>query len=115
MWVVALPYGTGMRLLEGLRSRAKDIGFERRAIIVREGKGSKDRMTMLPEHLLSPFRERCLKVRRLHDSDLTEGSGEIEMPFALAARYPKASRQWAWQFVFSGASRSTDSRTGVMR
>jgi len=104
-----------MRLLEGLRLRAKDVDFERRTIVVREGKGNKDRVTMLPEHLVLPLRDQWSKARRLHDSDLTEGYGEVEMPFALDVKYPKAGRQWAWQSVFPSPSRSADPRTGVIR
>ena len=116
MWLVAaLLYGTGMRLLEGLRLRAKDIDFERRAIVVREGQGNKDRVTVLPEHLVLPLRDHWSKARRLHDSDVAEGFGYVEMPFALDVKYPRAGRQWAWQFVLPSPSRSTDPRTGVIR
>lgn len=116
MWlVVALLYGTGMRLLEGLRLRAKDVDFERRAIVVREGKGSKDRVTMLPEHLVLPLRDQWVKARALHRDDLAEGYGDVEMPYALDVKYPKAGRQWQWQFVFPAASRSADPRSGVIR
>ena len=116
MWlVVALLYGTGMRLLEGLRLRTKDVDFERREIIVREGKGSKDRVTMLPEHLLLPMRDQWSKARRLHDTDLKGGFGDVEMPYALDLKYPRAGRQWQWQFVFPGAALAADPRSGVIR
>jgi integron integrase len=116
MWlVVALLYGTGMRLLEGLRLRAKDVDFERRAIVVREGKGSKDRVTMLPEHLVLPLRDQWFKARALHESDMAGGFGDVEMPYALDIKYPNAGRQWQWQFVFPAASRSADPRSGVIR
>jgi integron integrase len=116
MWlVVALLYGTGMRLLEGLRLRAKDVDFQRRAIVVREGKGNKDRVTMLPEHLLLPLRDQWAKARRLHANDVEEGYGEAEMPFALDVKYPKAGRQWGWQFVFPSTTRSADPRSGIIR
>jgi integron integrase len=116
MWlVVALLYGTGMRLLEGLRLRAKDVDFERRAIIVREGKGNKDRVTMLPEHLVLPLRDQWNRAKALHALDLDEGYGEVEMPYALDRKYPRAGTQWQWQFVFPAASRSADPRSGVIR
>ena len=90
MWLVAsLLYGTGMRLLEGLRLRVKDVEFARREIIVREGKGSKDRVTVLPENLMLPLRDQLAKARRLHVSDLDEGFGEVELPHALDIKYPK--------------------------
>ncbi len=116
LWLfVALLYGTGMRLLEGLRLRAKDVDFERRAIVVREGKGAKDRVTMLPEHLVLPLRDHWLAARALHCADLAAGFGEVEMPYALDIKYPKAGTQWQWQFVFPSATRSADPRSGVIR
>ena len=116
MWLaVSLLYGTGMRLLEGLRLRVKDVEFERREIIVREGKGNKDRVTMLPEILIQPLRDQLVKAKRLHDHDLDAGFGEVYMPEALARKYPKASRAWGWQYVFPSPVRSTDPRSGAER
>ncbi len=116
MWLVAsLLYGTGMRLLEGLRLRVKDVEFARREIIVREGKGSKDRVTVLPENLMLPLRDQLAKARRLHASDLDEGFGEVELPHALDIKYPRAGRQWGWQYAFPSPSRSADPRTGMIR
>jgi integron integrase len=116
MWLVAsLLYGTGMRLLEGLRLRVKDIEFERREIIVREGKGNKDRVTMLPENLLLPLREQLAKAKRLHDIDLQAGFGAVYLPDALARKYPKANKAWGWQYVFPSPQRSVDPRSGVER
>lgn len=116
MWLfVALLYGTGMRLLEGLRLRAKDVDFEHRAIVVREGKGGKDRVTMLPEHLVLPLRDQWNRARALHEDDVRAGYGDVDMPFALDIKYPKAGRQWQWQFVFPAASRSADPRSGLIR
>ena len=116
MWLVAsLLYGTGMRLLEGLRLRVKDIEFERREIIVREGKGNKDRVTVLPENLMMPLREQLARAKRLHDTDLVEGYGCVEMPFALDLKYPKSGSEWGWQYVFPSPGRSTDPRTGLIR
>jgi integron integrase len=113
--VASLLYGTGMRLLEGLRLRVKDIEFERREIIVREGKGNKDRVTVLPENLILPLRAHLEKVRAMHGRDLGAGFGEVYLPDALAKKYPKAARTWGWQFVFPSTVRSTDPRTGIER
>ena len=113
--VAALLYGTGMRLLEGLRLRVKDIEFERREIIVREGKGNKDRVTVLPENLILPLQAHLAKVKALHERDLEAGFGEVYMPNALAVKYPKGARSWGWQFVFPSAVRSVDPRSGVER
>ena len=116
MWLAsALLYGTGMRVLEGLRLRVKDVEFERREIVIREGKGNKDRMTMLPENLMLPLRDQLVKAKRIHDADLAAGFGEVFMPDALAVKYPKAARQWGWQYVFPGAKRSIDPRSGIER
>jgi integron integrase len=111
----SLLYGTGMRLMEGLRLRVKDVEFERREIIVREGKGNKDRVTMLPENLILPLRAHLEKVKALHERDLEAGLGEVYLPDALARKFPKAARTWGWQFVFPSAVRSTDPRTGIER
>lgn len=116
MWLVAsLLYGTGMRVLEGLRLRVKDIEFERREIIIRDGKGGKDRVTMLPETLIGPLKEQLAWAKRLHDEDLEAGFGDVYLPDALAVKYPKAGRAWGWQYVFPSPVRSTDPRSGVER
>ncbi|MEJ5897001.1 integron integrase [Aquabacterium sp. G14] len=113
--IASLLYGTGMRLMEGLRLRVKDIDFERREIVIREGKGSKDRVTVLPENLIEPLQQRLRKTQRLHQSDLDEGFGEVHMPDALQLKYPKAGRAWGWQYVFPSQVRSVDPRSGVVR
>jgi integron integrase len=113
--VASLLYGTGMRLLEGLRLRVKDMEFERREIIVREGKGNKDRVTVLPENLILPLQAHLVKVKALHERDLEAGFGEVYLPHALAVKYPKSARSWGWQFVFPSAVRSIDPRSGVER
>ncbi len=113
--VAALLYGTGMRLLEGLRLRVKDVEFERREIVVREGKGNKDRVTVLPENLILPLQAHLAKVKALHERDLEAGFGEVYLPNALAVKYPKAARTWGWQFVFPSAVRSIDPRSGIER
>src|SRR5690606_1978701 len=100
-WLIAsLLYGTGLRVIEGLRLRVKDLDLERREITVREGKGGKDRVTMVPETLVLPLRDQLGRAKRLHDQDLVEGYGAVSLPAALAAKYPNASRSWGWQFVF---------------
>jgi integron integrase len=113
--IVALLYGTGMRLLEGLRLRVKDVEFERREIVVREAKGNKDRVTVLPENLILPLRTHLEKVRALHERDLEAGFGKVQLPDALAVKYPSAPRAWAWQFVFPSGNRSLDPRSGMER
>ena len=116
MWLTAsLLYGTGMRLLECLRLRVKDVEFSRREIVIREGKGNKDRVTVLPENLILPLKDQLVKVRRLHDKDLEAGFGAVYMPDALARKYPNAARAWGWQFVFPSTTRSIDPRSAVER
>ncbi|MFZ2298749.1 MAG: integron integrase [Aquabacterium sp.] len=113
--VASLLYGTGMRLMEGLRLRVKDIDFERREIVIREGKGSKDRVTVLPENLIDPLQQRLRKTQQLHQTDLDAGYGEVHMPDALQVKYLKAGRAWGWQYVFPSQARSVDPRSGVLR
>ena len=113
--VAALLYGTGMRLLEGLRLRVKDVEFERREILVRDGKGRKDRVTVLPENLLLPLRGQLEHARRLHDADLRAGRGAVWLPDALGAKYPGAGRAWGWQWVFPSPALSVDPRSGETR
>jgi integron integrase len=113
--VASLLYGTGMRLLESLRLRVKDVGFERREIIVREGKGGKDRTTVLPENLMLPLQEQIARVKVRHSRDLADGFGAVWLPDALAVKYPRAPRAWGWQWVFPSAALSVDPRTGVQR
>lgn len=113
--VLRLLYGTGMRLLEGLRLRVKDVDFVRREILVREGKGAKDRITMLPESLMQPLRAQVAKVKAQHDADLAMGRGEAWLPGALAVKYPAAPRAFGWQYVFPAAGLSTDPRSGAVR
>jgi integron integrase len=116
MWlIVSLLYGTGMRLLEGLRLRVKDVEFERREIVVREAKGGKDRVTMLPENLIAPLQDQLARAKKLHDEDLAAGYGEAWLPDALAVKYPKAGKAWGWQYVFPSTVRSTDPRSGAVR
>ena len=100
-WLVAaLLYGTGVRLLEGLQLRVKDIDFATNEIMVRGGKGDRDRVTMLPERLKGPLLHHLAEVRRLHERDIAEGAGWVELPGALGREYPGAGREWGWQWVF---------------
>jgi integron integrase len=110
-----LLYGSGLRLMEGLRLRVKDVDFEQRALTVRDGKGGKDRITMLPQSLVTPLRDHLTHVRHLHASDLKAGFGAVYLPDALDRKYPNAGRQWIWQYVFPARSLSADPRTGVTR
>ncbi|TCV90283.1 integron integrase [Sulfurirhabdus autotrophica] len=110
-----LLYGSGMRLMECVRLRVKDLDLDRREIIVREGKGFKDRITMLPESLAEPLKVHLLKVRSLHEEDLAEGYGEVYLPYALAKKYPHAAKEWGWQYVFPSIKISVDPRSGLKR
>ncbi len=110
-----LLYGSGMRLREGLRLRVKDLDFSYNQITVRDGKGRKDRVTMLPE-TIKPALSRHLKaVQRLHLKDLAKGKGRVYLPYALARKYPSADGEWCWQFVFPAANFSRDPRSGAIR
>lgn len=112
-WLMAsLLYGTGMRLMECLRLRVKDVDFARNEILIRNGKGAKDRHTMLPRMLEEPLRREVERARVLHAQDLTEGFGETLLPDALARKYPNAGKGFGWQFVFPSDHRSTNPRTG---
>lgn len=115
-WLMAsLLYGSGLRQIECLQLRVKDIDFAYRQILVRDGKGAKDRVTMLPEQAVQPLQEHLGRVRALHQRDLAAGHGEVSLPFALARKYPGAGREWGWQFVFPSASLSADPESGVLR
>ena len=108
-------YGTGLRLLELLRLRIQDIDFDRNQIVVRGGKGDKDRVTVLPEALRAGLQEHLKRVRLLWEEDVREGFGEVYLPEALARKYPRAAREWRQQWVFPSRSRSRDPRSGKMR
>jgi integrase len=102
-------------LRECLKLRVKDLDFGYRQILVRDGKGAKDRVTILPGPLVEPLQAHLLRVRKLHDQDLVDGCGEVELPDALARKYPRAPYEWAWKFVFPSYKRSADRETGVIR
>lgn len=115
-WLIAsLLYGTGMRIMECLRLRVQDVDIKRSEILIRNGKGSKDRVTMLPLSLVAPLQAHLLKARELHENDLTQGFGAVFMPFALERKYPAAAKEWIWQYVFPAAKLSTDPRTKIVR
>ena len=117
LWLAAnLLYGSGMRLMEVLRLRVKDVEFSRLEILIRDGKGQKDRMTMLPRKLAAPLELHLQRVRALHEQDLLEGFGRANLPHALARKYPNAAADWGWQFVFPSINRSKDPRSeGIFR
>jgi integron integrase len=110
-----LLYGTGMRLSEGLQLRVKDLDFEHRAIVVRAGKGGKDRVLMLPQSLMQSLREQLARARRLWLIDQAEGKTGVEMPYALERKYARAGSSWMWFWVFPQQTHSTDPRSGVVR
>ena len=115
-WLVAsLLYGSGMRLMECLRLRVKDIDFARGEILVRDGKGFKDRVTMLPAATVPMLREQMSRAQVLHQRDLADGLGEVALPYALARKYPGTGREWGWQFVFPSEGLATDPRDGCVR
>jgi integron integrase len=113
--ILSLLYGTGMRVMEGVRSRIKDLDFARGEILVRQGNGGKDRVTVLPGRLADPLREQVHGALLLHRFDLSEGFGEAYLPDALARKYRNAPREPGWQYVFPTASRSADPRSGIVR
>ena len=111
-WLMAsLLYGSGLRLMECIRLRVKDIDFDYAQIIVRDGKGSKDRVTMLPDRINQHLKYHLSKVKYLHNNDKKEGYGRVYLPFALARKYPNASRELAWQYIFPAKKRSVDPRS----
>ena len=104
-----------MRGLECVRLRVKDVDFAQYMLLVRDGKGEKDRITMLPENLVTPLQEHLVRVKQLHTKDLADGYGAVYLPYALERKYPNANREWGWQYVFPAKSRSADPRTGAER
>ncbi len=115
-WIMAsLLYGAGLRLMECVRLRVKDVDFEMRQVTVRDGKGQKDRVTMLPQSVAEPLRVHLTKVKALHEEDLEAGFGEVYLPFALERKYRGAPREWGWQYVFPASRRSMDPRSGKER
>jgi len=115
-WLIAgLLYGSGLRLLEALRLRVKDVDFYHRRILVRDGKGAKDRVTILAKSVATALEAHLKNVRVLHDDAVTRGFGGVELPYALERKYPHAHLRWGWQYVFPAARPTRDSRTGTTR
>lgn len=113
--MASLLYGTGLRLMECVRLRVKDLDFAYDQIIVRDGKGAQDRVTMLPQSLQEPLRRHLTHTQWLHEEDLTHGYGEVYLPFAFSRKDPSAGKAWSWQYVFPASRRSIDPRSGVQR
>jgi integron integrase len=111
----ALLYGSGMRIMEGVRLRVKDVEFARGEIVVRDGKGAKDRVTMLARNLAPRLRAHLVDIRELHARDLRDGFGATWLPNALQRKYPRAARDWGWQYVFPSRNMSLDPRDGAVR
>lgn len=115
-WLLAcLMYGAGLRVMESIRLRVKDIDFGLKQIVVRDGKGQKDRVTPLPEMVVSALRGQIDQVKRIRDGDLADGHGEVSMPFALARKYPNAARELPWWYVFPASHRSRDPYSGRIK
>src|SRR5438132_5862114 len=115
-WLMAsLLYGAGLRLMECVRLRVKDVDFDYRQITVRDGKGNKDRVTMLPECSHRALKEHLSKVKTLHAQDLATGGGDVYLPYSLDRKFKHAGKQWIWQYVFPAAKRSVDPRTQIER
>ena len=113
--MAGLLYGSGLRLMECVRLRIKDIDFELAQITVRDAKGGKDRITMLPLNMSEPLRRHLLRVKAQHEQDLEDGFGSVHLPFALARKSPKAAREWPWQYAFPSSRLSIDPRNGEKR
>ncbi|MBL0348688.1 integron integrase [Candidatus Villigracilis affinis] len=113
--MVQIMYGSGLRLMECLRLRIKDIDFENHRILVYDGKGGDDRQTPLPDSIIPALREHLAKTRAIHEKDLAHGRGSVHMPYALAKKFPNADKSWIWQYVFPATTFFTDKEDGVMR
>lgn len=115
-WLIGcLQYGSGLRLMESVRLRVKDLEFDRRAVIVRDGKGGKDRVVTLADSLIKPLQRHLAARRNLFDQDAAQGFGTVYLPDALARKYPQAERSWSWQYAFPATRLSQDPRSGVTR
>lgn len=116
MWIMAnLLYGSGMRLMEAVRLRVKDVDFARTQVTIREGKGNKDRVTVLPKKIIVPLQPHLERVKAMHEMDIREGFGRVYLPNALSRKYPDANREWCWQYVFPASKRSVDPRSGQVQ
>jgi integron integrase len=108
-------YGSGLRLMECMRLRVKDIDFANHQILVRDGKGEQDRVTILPDSLVPEIQRHLQHVKKIHAQDLREGFGIVSLPYALDRKYPHAGREWGWQYIFPASHRSVDPRSGETR
>jgi len=113
--VAKLLYGSGLRLTEGLKLRVKDVDFSQHQLMIRDAKGRESRVTVLPSSLMDTLAHHLQGVRQLHQQDLAQGYGSVYLPFALERKYPRAEREWIWQYVFPADRRSIDPRTGICR
>ena len=113
--MVQIMYGGGLRLMECLRLRVKDIDFENHQILVYDGKGGDDRVTMLPDSIIAPLREHLKRVQAIHQKDISAGYGSVYIPFGLGKKYTAAHKQWIWQYIFPTSTLSTDPETGITR
>lgn len=113
--MAALLYGTGMRLMECVRLRVQDVDFSYRQLVIRDGKGQKDRVVPLPQRLEEPLREQLARVERLHQEDKESGFGEVFLPDALSKKWPNAPTEWIWQYAFPSGRLSVDPRSGKTR
>jgi len=113
--MVQIMYGSGLRLMECLRLRVKDIDFENRRILVYDGKGGDDRQTPLPASIVPAFQEHLIRVKALHQQDLQNGYGSAPMPYALGEKYPNAHKEWIWQFIFPASTIALDPLSGIVR
>ncbi len=113
--VTQIMYGGGLRIMEVMRLRVKDIDFANRQIIVRDGKGENDRFTILPDSLIEPLKIHLQQVRHTHEIDLSKGFGSVYLPFALERKYPNADKEWIWQYVFPATSLFKDKKSGITR
>ncbi|MEE9355819.1 MAG: integron integrase [Methylococcaceae bacterium] len=115
-WFAAcLMYGSGLRLMECVRLRVKDLDYPHKALVDRDGKGGKDRVVTLPDELIQPLQRHLESVKTTHEKDLGDGFGAVYLPYALERKYPKAPCEWGWQYVFPAPQRSVDPRTGIER
>lgn len=113
--LASVQYGSGLRLMEAVRLRVKDVDFQRLEITVRDGKGGKDRRTMLPQTLVEPLQAQLERVRVFHEQDLKSGVGPVYLPYALERKYPNAGRELGWQYMFPAAEPAIDPRSGIRR
>jgi integron integrase len=113
--IAQVMYGGGLRVMETMRLRVKDIDFDNHQIVVRDGKGENDRFTILPDSLIQPLRIHLEHVKLIHQKDLLDGFGTVFLPSALDQKYPQANKEWFWQYVFPATNLAKDKRTGILR